>query len=104
MNEKSIVRFGLLSLSTNIASILFCLLFGVFWGSWTDGLLFWLFFFPLRKNAGGFHAKTQMGCIFFSIEALFLDYYFWEQIIRIKMICVMVSAICCFIRLTEDAE
>lgn len=52
-------------------------------------------FFPLRKNAGGFHAKTQMGCIFFSIEALFLDYYFWEQIIRIKMICVMVSAICC---------
>ena len=52
-------------------------------------------FFPLRKNAGGFHAKTQMGCIFFSIVALFLDYYFWEQIIRIKMICVMVSAICC---------
>ena len=95
LNEKSIIRFGLLSLSTNIVSILFFLLFGVFWGSWTDGLLFWLFFFPLRKNAGGFHAKTQMGCIFFSIVALFLDYYFWEQIIRIKMICVMVSAICC---------
>ena len=70
MNEKTIIRFG---------------------------LLFWLFFFPLRKNAGGFHAKTQMGCIFFSIVALFLDYYFWEQIIRIKMICVMVSAICCIL-------
>ena len=58
--ELEVVEYGIDSLFDNLWGLAVTLMVGFvfrfFWGSF----LLWLFVFPLRKYAGGFHAKTKM--------------------------------------------
>lgn len=68
--EKEIVRFGLESLEGNLLGIILTLIIGICFQQMGEALLLWLFLFPLRKNAGGYHAATKTRC--FLISALML--------------------------------
>ena len=68
--DKEIVRFGLESMEGNLLGILLTLTVGMLFGHILDALLLWLCLFPLRKNAGGFHASTRAKCLFISAGIL----------------------------------
>lgn len=72
--DKEIVQFGLESLSGNLLGIVLILAIGIGFGHILEAILLWMFWFFLRKNAGGFHAKTKVGCLFVSVGMLMVSF------------------------------
>ena len=57
--DAEIVRYGLEALADNVLAFLLTTLIGFFYGSLLSGIALWMLTFPLRKYAGGYHAKTK---------------------------------------------
>lgn len=72
--NAEIVQYGLEALTGNLAGALITLATGYCFGSILSGLILWMLFFPLRKYAGGYHAKTRGRCYLISIGMLVLAY------------------------------
>lgn len=64
--EKEIVRFGLENLGGNLLGFVMTLTIGFCFCRIGNAVLLWLLLFPLRKNAGGFHASTKTRCFLIS--------------------------------------
>ena len=68
-DEVDIIKYGIhqgFMLVLNILTLLFfCYLFGTLY----QGIIFLLFFFPLRIYAGGYHANTESRCYLLSTIA-----------------------------------
>lgn len=78
--EVEIVRYGLENLGSSLLGMSITLIIGhcfdFLWGSF----LLWLLIFPLRKNAGGFHAETRCRCLLFSSTVLLVSIICFVQI------------------------
>lgn len=78
--EFEIVKYGLENLGSSLLGMSITLIIGLcfdfLWGSFW----LWMLIFPLRKNAGGFHAKTKCRCLFFSSTMLLLSIICFVQI------------------------
>lgn len=61
--EKEIICFGLESLEGNLLGIGLTLIVGICFRQVREAILLWWLLFPLRKNAGGYHAKTKTKCM-----------------------------------------
>lgn len=61
--DKEIIQFGLESLGADFLSIVLSIGIGIFFDHIMMAVLFWIWLFILRKNAGGFHATTKLGCL-----------------------------------------
>ncbi len=72
--DKEIVRFGLESMEGNLLGIILTLTVGTIFRHIGDALLLWICLFPLRKNAGGFHASTRTRCLLISAGMLVLSF------------------------------
>lgn len=72
--EKEIVQFGLESMGGNLLGFTMTSVIGFFFHQIGCALLVWLLLFPLRKNAGGFHASTRIRCFFLSASMMFLAF------------------------------
>lgn len=68
--EEEIVNYGLENLKSNLTGFLLTLLTGVCFHCLLESVVLWILNFPLRKNAGGFHAKTKIRCILLSAVVL----------------------------------
>lgn len=71
--EVEIVEYGLENFGSSLLGMSITLVIGYcfdfLWGSF----LLWLLVFPLRKNAGGFHAATKGRCLLFSSAMLLVS-------------------------------
>lgn len=65
--EKEIICFGLESLEGNLLGIGLTLIVGMCFRQVREAILLWWLLFPLRKNAGGYHAKTKTKCMLISL-------------------------------------
>lgn len=72
--DKEIVQFGLESLLGNLLGIVLILTIGICFGHVWEAIFLWIFWFLLRKNAGGFHAETKIGCLLISTVILILSF------------------------------
>lgn len=72
--EKEIVQFGLESMGGNLLGFTMTFVIGFFFRQIGCAMLVWLLLFPLRKNAGGFHASTRVRCFFLSASMMFLAF------------------------------
>lgn len=72
--DKEIVRFGLESMEGNLLGIILTLTVGLIFRHIGDAILLWLWLFPLRKNAGGFHAATRTKCLIMSAVMLVISF------------------------------
>lgn len=68
--NAEVVRYGLETLVGNMLAFLMTAVVGFFYGSLFSGIVLWLLIFPLRKYAGGYHAKTKARCYLMSIGML----------------------------------
>lgn len=80
--DKTVICFGLESLAGNLSGAAMALLVGCFFKHAEDAFLLWLLLFPLRKNAGGYHAATRIRCLLISSAMLITAF-----IIFIKLKC-----------------
>ncbi len=72
--DKEIVQFGLESLLGNLLGIVLIVVIGNGFGHILEAIFLWIFWFILRKNAGGFHAETKIGCLLISIVILIVAF------------------------------
>ena len=72
--EKEIIQFGLESLEGNLAGVLLTLFIGIIFGAIWEAILFYIWFLPLRKSIGGFHADTKVKCLVASATAIFMTF------------------------------
>ena len=72
--EKEIVQFGLENLCGNLLGFVMTLTIGFCFHRIGDALILWLLLFPLRKNAGGFHASTKTRCFLISAFMMILSF------------------------------
>lgn len=92
--DKEIVRFGLESMEGNLQGIGLTLVVGICCNRVGEALLLWLLLFPLRKNAGGYHAATKKRCLFMSVVMLiiaFIVFGVYEHMLVFYGICVVIA-------------
>lgn len=95
LEEVEIVEYGLENLGSSLLGMFITLLIGYcfdfLWGSF----LLWLLIFPLRKNAGGYHAETKGRCLLLSAAMLIVSVICFVQIEWLDIGYILV-AVCCF--------
>ena len=79
-DEVDIVEYGLENLGSSLLGMLVTLLIGFCFDFLFGSFLLWLLIFPLRKNAGGFHAETKGKCLFFSSAMLLVSIVCFVQV------------------------
>ncbi|MCM1186994.1 MAG: accessory gene regulator B family protein [Lachnoclostridium sp.] len=72
-DEAEIVEYGLENLGSSLLGMAITLMLGYCLDFFLGSFLLWLLIYPLRKNAGGFHAKTKGHCLLFSSLLLLLS-------------------------------
>lgn len=73
-DEAIIISYGLENLMGNLLCLFVMIAIGGIFDHFADSFFVWLLAFPLRKYAGGFHAKTKAGCLVLSIGMIFCAY------------------------------
>lgn len=68
--EKEIILFGLMQGKSLLNSVAITITIGLLMGLFWESILFVICFLPLRRYAGGFHAKTRRGCLLFSVTVI----------------------------------
>lgn len=79
-DEIEIVEYGLENLGSSMLGMLITLAIGFCFDYLFESFLLWLLIFPLRKNAGGFHARTKGRCLLFSTAMLLVSIICFVQI------------------------
>lgn len=77
--EANIINYGLENLIGNLAGLIIILTIGAFFHHIRDSFLVWVLAFPLRKYAGGFHAKTRGRCFLLSVGMILISYVIFFQ-------------------------
>lgn len=78
--ETEVVEYGLESIGSSLLGLLTILTIGACFDFAWGTLFLWLLIFPLRKNAGGFHAETKARCLLFSATAIIVAIVCLQQI------------------------
>lgn len=94
--EAEIVEYGLENLGSSLLGMAVTLLTGYCFGFLRGSFLLWLLIFPLRKNAGGYHAATKGRCLLFSAAMLFVSVVCFVQMELPDMDCILIAS-CCFV-------
>ena len=93
-DDRSIIQYGLERIIENLIGCIILVLIGFGFGNAFQGLLLWIFLYPLRSNAGGYHASTRARCILISTIAVFAAFVFWHEFhcrLGIHMVIFLVS-------------
>lgn len=93
--DKEVVKFGLESLVGNLLGIILTLSVGACFDCFVDAVFLWLFLFPLRKTAGGFHASTKISCFFISTILLVISFALFsvlDQSFHLNVICTVITS------------
>lgn len=78
--DREIVQFGLESIKGNLTGVFLTLLVGIVVGDLLGAVFFYVLFFPIRKSVGGFHAKTQIRCLFMSAGILAIAFILFYKL------------------------
>lgn len=91
--ESEVVEYGLESIGSSLLGLLVTLTIGACFDFAWGSLLLWLLIFPLRKNAGGFHAETKVRCLLFSTATIIVSIVCLRQIKWTEAGYILITAI-----------
>ncbi len=72
--DMEVVQYGLETFVENMFGLGTIVFIGGCFGHLLSSFILWLLIFPLRKFAGGFHAKTRINCTLLSISMLLFTF------------------------------
>lgn len=84
--EQEIVRYGLERMIENLLGCLLLVIIGYYFGNALQGVLLWVFLYPLRSNAGGYHAGTRVGCLCISACVVWASFLFLDNMQKISFV------------------
>lgn len=93
-DEQDIVMYGLQNIELNLIGLLITIIIGIIFGKFHDAVMLWIMMFPLRKNAGGFHAKTKKRCIFISAAMIGFVFVLFNVIELSSNMLLLIGIIC----------
>lgn len=93
-NDREVIRYGLEMFLGTLLGLVATLIVGICFGSLVSGIVLWILIFPLRKNAGGYHAKTKLSCFFISITIEIVSFALFYQK-ELSKTCYMIIALLC---------
>lgn len=96
-DEQVIIKYGLEMMYNNLLGLAITLVVSAVFASLVEGLLLWIILFPLRKYAGGYHAKTKGKCIVVSIALLIIAFGVWNKNVCLTWQYVAISQFLCLI-------
>lgn len=91
-DEVEVVEYGLENLGSSLLGMSVTLMLGYCFDFLLGSFMLWLFVFPLRKNAGGYHAETKARCLLFSSAILLLSIICFRQIKWSETVYIWVTA------------
>lgn len=71
-NEKELYKFGLEGLLFTSLNLGTALIIGIVMDAILECVVFLMAFLPLRQYAGGYHAKTRVGCYLLSVTCIWV--------------------------------
>lgn len=105
-DEEIIFRYGLELLLNAIASVSVLLCISTLLGYFNEAIVFYLTYLFLKKNTGGYHANSHLGCILqFNVFCLclFLLYkYNVLPIYRAGIVLLLIISVFCFAPLEDS--
>lgn len=90
-DEVEIVEYGLENLGSSLLGMSVTLMIGYFFDFLLGSFMLWLLIFPLRKNAGGYHAETKVRCLLFSSSILLLSIICFQQMKWSETVYILVT-------------
>lgn len=102
--DAEIVRYGLEALADNMLAFLLTALVGFFYGSLLSGIALWVLIFPLRKYAGGYHAKTKARCYLISVGMLVVAFVLLYQPVYHPVVYFILVAISSYIFMNAPVD
>ncbi len=93
--EAEVITYGLENIISNLLGLLMILAIGACFRRLPESFLLWLLIFPLRKNAGGFHAKTKTRCMLVSAGMLIVSFLCLDVMEWTKEVYLLIAAIFC---------
>lgn len=91
--EKEVVLFGVRQGKNMFNSILVTIFIGIVMNIFWESLLFLICFIPLRRFAGGFHARTKALCLTISIITVIISFAISKRIWQQSDIILWISTI-----------
>lgn len=91
--EVDIVSYGLETVGSSLMGLLVTLAVGMLFGQLLNSFIFWLLVMPLRKNAGGFHAKTKTRCLIISTGILIAAFGIFFRLNWEEWICISTTLV-----------
>ncbi len=95
--DREIYEYGLKQGIILLVNILTTLLIGFVFNKTTETIVFLAAYIPLRVYAGGYHARTQIGCYVFSIVMIISVLLAIEFIPWTNFICIIISMVAALI-------
>lgn len=92
-DEVKIVEYGLENLGSSLSGLLVTMLIGIYFDFAWGSFLLWLQAFPLRKNAGGFHAETKIRCLLFSTATIVVSMIGLKQMAWTETVYIWITLI-----------
>ena len=62
-DDEIVVKYGLELLFNTVISVSVLMIIGILMGLFKETLLFYLTYLFLKKNTGGYHANSHLGCV-----------------------------------------
>lgn len=90
-DEVEIVEYGLENLGSSLLGMSVTLMIGYCFDFLLGSFMIWLLVFPLRKNAGGYHAETKARCLLFSSAILLLSILCFQQMKWSETVYILVT-------------
>lgn len=91
--EAEVIKYGLENIGSNLLGLLMILAIGACFRHMLESFFLWLLIFPLRKNAGGFHAKTKTRCMLVSAGMLIVSFICLGRMEWTKTAYVLIAAV-----------
>lgn len=78
--QAEIAQYGFQNLESSLLGVTIILIISGFFDCISEGIILCIFFFPLRRNAGGFHAETRINCFIVSTIIVTLGFLWFKKI------------------------
>lgn len=95
--ERSVLQYGIERIAENLAGCMILLAAGCCFGNGILGVLLWIALFPLRSNAGGYHASTRGNCIWISIITVLMAFVLMQSLRGCMEVQIILCMICALI-------
>ncbi len=91
--NKELYIYGINQLFVIIINIITTVIIGAAFGMVWESVIFMSMYIPLRSYAGGYHARTQIGCYFFSIVLITISVIIMKVLSWDSFICCIINII-----------